>query len=161
MAAKTAFTPGYLSMVERGHRPVTAAVISAYRTMLSDPTLGLSDVDVDRLAASTTHPDGAGTSSLVDVSVILERTRHLEDTVGATLVVPVIRGIDGVARALASERAGGAAAAAAAAEVTRYRGIHAVQRHILVPPVGKINELHTIITDVVETARTTLVIGAA
>ncbi|MFQ6331794.1 hypothetical protein ACLMAL_37540 [Nocardia sp. CWNU-33] len=109
-----AFTPGYLSMVERGRRPVTDAVISAYRTMLTDPTLGLSDVDVDRLAASTSHPDGAGTSSLIDVSVILERTRHLEDTVGATLVVPVIRGIDGVARALASKRAGGAAAAAIA-----------------------------------------------
>ncbi|WP_406230122.1 hypothetical protein [Nocardia sp. NBC_01009] len=53
------------------------------------------------------------------MSVILERTRHLEDTVGATLVVPVIRGIDRVARALASERAGGAAGAAIAAEAKR------------------------------------------
>ena len=122
MAARTCFTPGYLSLVETGQKPVTDAVIEAYRKVLGDPTLGLADVDVDRLASTVTDPPGAGTSSLDDVCAILERTRHLEDQMGASLVTPVIRGIDGVARALAAERVGGPAAAGLASEVARYRG---------------------------------------
>lgn len=122
MAIRTSFTPSYLSMVETGQKPVTDVVVEAYRKVLGDPTLGLADVDVERLAASVADPSGAGRSSLADVSVMLERTRHLEDMVGATLVVPAIRGIDGVARALASERVGKAAGASLASEVTRYRG---------------------------------------
>ncbi|MEU7768826.1 helix-turn-helix transcriptional regulator [Nocardia sp. NPDC049190] len=122
MATRTSFAASYLSEVETGQKPVTDAVIEAYRKVLGDPTLGLADVDVNRLASTMTDPSGAGTSSLDDVSAILERTRHLEDQVGASLVTPVIRGIDGVARALASERVGRSAAAGLASEVARYRG---------------------------------------
>jgi transcriptional regulator with XRE-family HTH domain len=137
MAGRTCFTPSYLSMVECGQKPVTEPVIDAYRKVLGDPTLGLADVDVDRLAATVADPSGAGRSSLADVSVILERTRHLEDTVGSTLVVPVIRGIDGVARALAVERVGKAEGAAVASEVARYRGWleHATGRRLLADKV--------------------------
>ncbi|MGW4328492.1 helix-turn-helix domain-containing protein [Nocardia sp. NPDC004573] len=122
MATRTCFTPGYLSLVETGNKPITTAVLDAYRRVLGDPTLGLAGVDPERLAATVTDPAAAGRSSLEDVSVILERTRHLEDSAGAALVAPVIRGIDGVARALAGERVGGASAAALASEVARYRG---------------------------------------
>ncbi|MBF6161047.1 helix-turn-helix domain-containing protein [Nocardia cyriacigeorgica] len=122
MAARTCFTPGYLSLVETGGKPITPAVLDAYRKVLGDPTLGLAGVDAERLAATVTDPASAGRSSLEDVSVILERTRHLEDTAGAALVAPVVRGIDGVARALAAERVGGGSAAGLASEVARYRG---------------------------------------
>jgi transcriptional regulator with XRE-family HTH domain len=122
MATRTAFIPSYLSMVETGRKPVTNAVLEAYRNLLGDPTLGLPDVDVDRLAATVADPAGAGTSSLEDISVILERTRRLEDTAGAFLVLPVIRGIDGLARALTAENVGGSTAASVAAEVAGYRG---------------------------------------
>nr|WP_278264057.1 helix-turn-helix transcriptional regulator [Nocardia sp. AG03] len=120
MAGRTAFTPAYLSMVETGAKPVTEPVVEAYRKVLGDPTLGLADVDLERLAATVAAPEQAGVSGLDDLAVILERTRHLEDQVGASLVVSVIRGIDGVARALAG--VGGVEAAALASEVTRYRG---------------------------------------
>lgn len=122
MATRTNFRPSYLSMIETGCKPVTEAVLDAYRMVLGDPTLGLTDVDLDRLAASVASPGSAGQSGLSDISVILERARHLEDRIGATLVVPVIRGIDGLAKALASECAGGRAAAGLASEVSRYRG---------------------------------------
>jgi transcriptional regulator with XRE-family HTH domain len=122
MASRTNFTPSYLSMVETGGKPVTEAVMCAYRRVLGDPTLGLADVDIDRLAATVSDPSSAGGSGLDDIAVILERTRHLEDQVGVSLVVPVIRGIDKVAKALASERAGGSAAAGLASEVSCYRG---------------------------------------
>lgn len=92
MAARTCFTPGYLSLVETGGKPVTLAVLDAYRKVLGDPTLGLAGVDAERLAATVTDPTTAGQSSLEDVAVILERTRHLEDTAGAALVAPVVRG---------------------------------------------------------------------
>jgi hypothetical protein len=128
MATRTAFTPSYLSMVETGQRPVTDAVIKVYRDVLGDPTLGLPDVDMERLAATVADPSGAGASSLDDITAMLEHTRHLEDRVGASLVVPVVRGIDGIARALAAERT--CMAAGLAAEVSRYRGWleHAVNR---------------------------------
>lgn len=122
MAGRTCFTPGYLSLVETGRRPVTPAVLNAYRAVLDDPTLGLANVDPERLQATVTDPSAAGQSSLEDVAVILERTRHLEDVAGAELVTPVLQGIDRVARALAAERVGGSAAAGIASEVARYRG---------------------------------------
>jgi hypothetical protein len=101
---------------------VTPAVLDAYRKVLGDPTLGLANVDPERLQATVTDPSSAGRSSLEDIAVILDRTRHLEDIAGAALVTPVIRGIDGLARALVNERVGGGAAAAMASEVARYRG---------------------------------------
>ncbi|MEV6660539.1 helix-turn-helix domain-containing protein [Nocardia fluminea] len=122
MAARTCFTTGYLSLVETGRKPVTPAVLAGYRRVLGDPTLGLANVDPERLQATIADPSTAGSSSLDDVAVILERTRHLEDVAGAELVAPVIRGMDGVARALAAERVGGSAAACVASEVARYRG---------------------------------------
>jgi transcriptional regulator with XRE-family HTH domain len=133
MAARTAFSVSYLSEVETGTKAVTSAVLDAYRRVLGDPTLGLADVDIDRLAATVADPAHAGQSGLSDIAVILERTRHLEDQVGSSLVVPVIRGIDRVAKALAAERAGGAAAAGLAAEVSRYRGWleHATGRPVI------------------------------
>ncbi|MEU8894568.1 helix-turn-helix domain-containing protein [Nocardia sp. NPDC048505] len=130
MAARTSFTPGYLSQVENGQKPVTPAVLDAYRSVLADPVLGLSGVDIARLQAALADPAGAGRSSLSDISLILERTRHLEDSVGAALVVQMVRGMDGAARALAGQRAGGRAAAGLASEVARYRGWleHATKR---------------------------------
>src|SRR5438128_1895789 len=122
MAGRTVFTVSYLSEVENGHKPVTDTVLDAYRTVLRDPTLGLSDVDVERLAATAADPSGAGASSLEDIEVILERTRHLEDQVGPSLVVSVVRGIDSVAKALATRGAGGGASATMASEVSIYRG---------------------------------------
>ncbi|MBP2194011.1 transcriptional regulator with XRE-family HTH domain [Nocardia goodfellowii] len=122
MAERTSFTPGYLSQIETGQRPVTPAVLDAYRSVLADPVLGLSEVDMARLQAALEDPAGAGSGSLADLSVILDRTRHLEDTVGAALVVQMVRGMDGAARALARHRAGGAASASLASEVARYRG---------------------------------------
>ncbi len=122
MASRTNFTPGYLSLVERGEKPVTPAVLDAYRTVLADPALGLADVDTVRLQATLSDPDTAGTSGLADIAVILDRTRHLEDTVGSALVVQMVRGMDAAARALAGHRAGGTASAALASEVARYRG---------------------------------------
>ncbi len=122
MAERTCCTPGYLSLVETERKPVTPAVLNAYRAALGDPTLGLANVDPERLQATVADPSTAGRSSLEDIAVILQRTRHLEDVAGAELVTPVIRGIDGVARALAAERVGGRAAASIASEVARYRG---------------------------------------
>lgn len=122
MAARTCFTPGYLSLVETGQRPVTPAVVDAYRSVLSDPALGLAEVDTARLQATLRDPSAAGASGLSDIAVILDRTRHLEDTVGAALVVQMVRGMDAAARALAGHRAGGTASAALASEVARYRG---------------------------------------
>jgi tetratricopeptide (TPR) repeat protein len=113
MAVKTHFSPAYLSEVETEQKPVTSAVLDAYRQVLgADTTL-----DVDRLAATIADPSSVGSSALEDISVILERTRHLEDTVGSTLVIPTIRGIDTMTRALVP--AGGAELAA---EVATYRG---------------------------------------
>ncbi|WP_228823456.1 hypothetical protein [Nocardia blacklockiae] len=57
-----------------------------------------------------TDPDGTGMS---DVTVILERTRHLEHRIGAAPVLPVVRGIDSLARGLDYRLA---------SEVSRYRG---------------------------------------
>ncbi|MFI1237512.1 helix-turn-helix domain-containing protein [Nocardia salmonicida] len=122
MANRTAFTAGYLSLVENGHKPVSPAVLDAYRTVLGDPTLGLADVDLERLQATVTDPASAGRSSLDDITTILEATRHLEDVAGPELVTPIVRGIDAVARALAAEHVGGALAAGVASEVARYRG---------------------------------------
>ncbi|WP_460699693.1 hypothetical protein [Nocardia thraciensis] len=61
-------------------------------------------MDVERLARTTADPAAAGSSSLEDISAILERSRRLEDTAGAALVLPVARGIDGLARALAANQ---------------------------------------------------------
>ncbi|MGY4101604.1 helix-turn-helix domain-containing protein [Nocardia sp. R16R-3T] len=132
MAIRTSFAVSYLSEVETGRKPMSESVIEAYRKVLGDPTIGLADVDIDRLAATVADPAHAGQSGLSDIAVILERTRHLEDQVGSSLVAPVIRGIDGVAQALAAERAGGSAAAGLAAEVSRYRGWleHAIGRPV-------------------------------
>ncbi|WP_280447388.1 helix-turn-helix domain-containing protein [Nocardia cyriacigeorgica] len=119
MAARTAFTPGYLSLVETGCKPVTAAVVEAYRSVLADPVLGLEGVDVERLQATVRDPAGAGAGSLDDIAVILDRTRHLEDVVGPALVVQLVRGMDGAARAVAGHHGAGASLAS---EVARYRG---------------------------------------
>ncbi|RJO80250.1 XRE family transcriptional regulator [Nocardia panacis] len=113
MAARTHFSPSYLSQIENEKRPVPIDVVRAYREVLgNDPVL-----DVDRLAAAISEPASVGSSATEDLAVILERTRHLEDQVGAVLVTPAIRGIDTVARALVP--AGGAAMAS---EVACYRG---------------------------------------
>ncbi|MGN2640955.1 helix-turn-helix domain-containing protein [Nocardia takedensis] len=120
MAGKTSFTPGYLSLVETGQRPVTDAVLEAYRTVLSDPVL--DGVDIRRLGATIADPEHAGRSGIDDLAVILERTRHLEDMVGAETVVHLVRGMDATARKLARYRTGGAASASLASEVARYRG---------------------------------------
>jgi len=106
MAIRTIFSVSYLSEVETGRKAVTDAVAEAYRKVLgSDPVVG-------RLAAMATDPAGAG---VADVQAILERTRRLEDLpgIGAASVVPVIRGIDGIARTLDNSLA---------SEVARYRG---------------------------------------
>ncbi|MFI6169033.1 helix-turn-helix domain-containing protein [Nocardia sp. NPDC051052] len=113
MSGKTHYSPSYLSEIENGKRPVPAAVIAAYRDVLgNDPAL-----DVDRLTATIADPSSAGGSALEDITVILERTRRLEDQIGTALVIPAIRGIDGAARALVP--AGGASLAS---EVATYRG---------------------------------------
>lgn len=117
MAIRTAFAPSYLSEVETGRKPISESVIEGYRKVLGDPALGLAAVD-----ATIADPAGAGVSSLADISVILERTRHLEDVAGPMLVLPVIRGVDNLARALTTENIGGTAAAGLAAEVAGYRG---------------------------------------
>ncbi|WP_245562669.1 helix-turn-helix domain-containing protein [Nocardia araoensis] len=122
MASRTCFTPGYLSLVETGQRPVTAAVLEAYRSVLSDPTLGLESVDLERLGSTVGDPSSAGRAGLEDISAILDRTRHLEDVVGASAVVQLVRGMDATARTLARHRAGGKASASLASEVARYRG---------------------------------------
>ncbi|AHH21377.1 putative transcriptional regulator [Nocardia nova SH22a] len=122
MATRTAFAAGYLSEVETGRKPVTDAVVCAYRKVLGDPTLGMPDVDVDRLAATVADPSGAGASSLEDITVILERSRRLEYSAGPGLVAPVARGLDGLARVLAAEHVAGTSGAALASEVARFRG---------------------------------------
>lgn len=124
MAAKTHFSPAYLSEVETGCKTVTPAVIDAYRRVLGDdPAL-----DMDRLAATVSNPESVGLSVLDDLSVMLARTRHLEDTMGTALVIPTIRGIDTMTRALVP--VGGAELAA---EVATYRGHleRAAGRHAL------------------------------
>ncbi|WP_043721259.1 helix-turn-helix domain-containing protein [Nocardia asiatica] len=122
MAGRTCFTPSYLSLIETGQRPVTAAVLDAYRSVLSDPVLGLESVDLERLGATVGDPSTAGRAGLEDLSAILDRTRHLEDVVGAASVVQLVRGMDSTARTLARHRAGGPASASLASEVARYRG---------------------------------------
>lgn len=119
MAARTWFNAGYLSLVETGHKPVTRAVVEGYCGVLSDPALGLAGVDVGRLQSVITGDAGsAGASGVADVAVILERTRHLEDSVGAAPVVDLVRGMDTTARSLAGTDNG----AELASEVARYRG---------------------------------------
>ncbi|MEU7628675.1 XRE family transcriptional regulator [Nocardia sp. NPDC049220] len=122
MASKTCFTAGYLSLIETGQRPVTGAVLDAYRSILSDPVLGMESVDLERLGATVGDPSSAGRAGLEDLSAILDRTRHLEDIVGAASVVQLVRGMDTTARTLARHRAGGTASASLASEVARYRG---------------------------------------
>ncbi|MFI1919365.1 helix-turn-helix domain-containing protein [Nocardia sp. NPDC020380] len=122
MATRTAITVSYLSEVETGRKPVSPTVLNAYRTVLGDPTLGLAGVDVARLAATVADPTGAGSSSLKDVAVILDRSRRLDDAAGPQLVVPMARGLDGVARVLATENVGGPQGAALASEAARFRG---------------------------------------
>ncbi|WP_280332687.1 helix-turn-helix domain-containing protein [Nocardia wallacei] len=104
MAEKTHYSPAYLSQIENGQRPVPEGVAAAYRRVLGD------DPVAGRLSAIATDPDGTGAA---DVAVILERTRHLEDRIGAAPVLPVVRGIDTLARGLDN---------GLASEVTRYRG---------------------------------------
>ena len=130
-------TPCYLSLVETGQKPVTPAVRDAYRNVLSDPALGLSDVDTARLEATLSDPSTAGTSGLADIAVILDRARHLEDAVGSALVVQMVRGMDAAARALAGHQAGGTASAVLASEVARYRGWleHATDRPLVADKV--------------------------
>ncbi|MEV6768155.1 helix-turn-helix transcriptional regulator [Nocardia sp. NPDC051030] len=111
MAIRTAFAPSYLSMVETGTKPVTAPVLKAYRDILGDPVLGLG-VDVARLATP-------GATTLTDVETILARSRRLEDTAGAHLVVAMARGLDGLARVLAGHTD---TAAPLASETARFRG---------------------------------------
>ncbi len=122
MAGRTSFTPGYLSLVETGQRPVTATVLEAYRSVLCDPVLGLDAVDLERLGSTVGHPSSAGRAGLADLTVVLERTRHLEDVAGAASVVQLVRGMDTTARTLARHRAGGSASASLASEVACYRG---------------------------------------
>lgn len=113
MSRKTRFSYGYLSDIENGKRPVPPAVIAAYRDVLgNDPVL-----DVERLTATMADPSLVGVSALEDISVILQRTRRLEDQIGTALVIPAVRGIDGAARALVS-----ADGASLASEVATYRG---------------------------------------
>lgn len=120
MAAQANYTPSYLSLVETGQRPVTEGVLERYRAVLSDPVL--DGVDVRRLSATVADPSTAGGSGVDDLAVILDKTRHLEDTMGAETVVSLVRGLDNTARELARHRAGGRSSAALASEVTRYRG---------------------------------------
>lgn len=104
MADRTHWSAAYLSQIENGTRPVPAAVVAAYREVLGgDPVAG-------RLEVAIADPSGVG---VADVAVILERTRHLEDQIGASAVAPVVRGMDSLARAL-DNRMG--------SEVSRYRG---------------------------------------
>jgi tetratricopeptide (TPR) repeat protein len=113
MATRTHYSVSYLSQIELGQRPLPPAVIGAYREVLGDdPAL-----DGDRLLSAVANLDAVGASALDDLSVILARTRHLEDTMGSELVIPAIRGIDTMAKALVP--AGGAELAA---EVATYRG---------------------------------------
>lgn len=119
MAEKTHFSPAYLSQIENEKRPVPPAVVEAYRRVLgNDPVVG-------QLAAATVDPGGAGVS---DVTDILERTRRLEDVIGAAAVVPVVRGLDSIARTLDNRLA---------SEVARYRGWleHAVDRRAMADKV--------------------------
>lgn len=120
MAEQTHYTPSYLSLVETGQRPVTEWVLERYRVVLSDPVL--DGVDIRRLGATVADPGGAGLSGVDDLAVILEKTRHLEDNVGAETVVSLVRGLDKTARELARHGAGGKSSAALASDVTRYRG---------------------------------------
>ncbi len=113
MSGKIHYSPAYISEIESGKRPVSPGVVDAYRRVLGND----SALDVDRLVATVADPSSAGSSALEDISVVLERTRRLEDRVGAALVTPAIRGFDSVARALAP--AGGSSLAA---EVATYRG---------------------------------------
>ncbi|MGQ4600025.1 helix-turn-helix domain-containing protein [Nocardia sp. R6R-6] len=122
MARRTCFTSGYLSLIETGQRPVTAGILEAYRSVLSDPVLGLESVDLERLGATVGDPSRAGRAGLEDISAILDLTRHLEDVVGAAAIVQLVRGMDATARTLARHRAGGTASAGLASEVARYRG---------------------------------------
>lgn len=122
MASRTTFAASYLSEVETGQKAVTGAVVEAYRKLLGDATLGLPDVDVERLAATAADPAGAGASSLEDISAILERSRRLEDTAGPNLVIPMARGLDSLARVLAAENVAGTEGIALASEVSRFRG---------------------------------------
>lgn len=120
MASLVYFSPSYLSLVETGARPITPAVLDAYREVLTDPVL--DGVDILRLGATVADPGEAGASGVDDVAVILDKTRHLEDTVGAETVVSLARGLDSTARELARHRVGGKSSAALASDVTRYRG---------------------------------------
>ncbi len=120
MADLVYFTPSYLSLVETGGRPITPAVLNAYREVLSDPVL--DGVDILRLGATVSSPSTAGLSGVDDLAVILDKTRHLEDTMGTGTVVSLVRGLDSTAREMARHRAGGRSSAALASEVTRYRG---------------------------------------
>lgn len=120
MADLVNYTPSYLSLVETGRRPVTDGVLDQYRAVLSDPVL--DGVDLRRLGATVAEPSGAGVGGVDDLAIILDKTRHLEDIVGATAVAPLVRGMDTTARGLALHRAGGKASASLASEVARYRG---------------------------------------
>lgn len=135
MASRVHFTPGYLSMIETGQRPVTAEIIAAYgqvlgvdlhdedvnrRNLLKLPALAL--VDARRLQAAANDPAGAGRSALADLDLMVDRARHLEDEVGSRPVLPIIRGVDALTRKLAREQAGGRRAGVLASSVARYRG---------------------------------------
>lgn len=121
MAIRTAFSASYLSEVELGHKAVTEAILEGYRKVLGDPAIGLSDIDVERLAAASADPSGAGASAVDDIAVILDRTRHLEDTAGAEFVLPLARGLDRLSRALATDSTGGPQVAGLASEAAGYR----------------------------------------
>ncbi|MGV9742714.1 helix-turn-helix domain-containing protein [Nocardia farcinica] len=131
MAVQTHYTPSYLSLVETGRRPVTEGVLDRYRAVLSDPVL--DGVDLRRLSSTVSDPSSAGLSGVDDLAMILDKTRHLEDTVGAATVVSLVRGMDGTARELARHGAGGRPSAALASDVTRYRGWleHAIGRRMV------------------------------
>lgn len=135
LAARTLYSPSYLSMIETGSRPVTPDVITVYqqalgvslddedvnrRSMLKLSAVAL--VDGDRLRAASANPAGAGRSAVADLRLVVDAIRHIEDEIGGASVLPIIRGIDTTTQSLAGERSPGRRAGVLAAEVARYRG---------------------------------------
>ncbi|MFC8527000.1 helix-turn-helix domain-containing protein [Nocardia sp. NPDC057227] len=110
------YSPGYLSQVENGQRPVTPEIVAAY-----EGTLG---ADVGRLASATASPQHVDASALDDVADMLAATRRLEDRVGSVAVLPAVRGMAEMSEQFAGVSRGSIAAPAArlASEVSQFRG---------------------------------------
>ncbi|MEV5568409.1 helix-turn-helix transcriptional regulator [Spirillospora sp. NPDC052269] len=116
MAKRTTYSKSALSMFENGKRPVHAQVVQKY-----EEALGL---DVGRLAHVLGKPRKVDAASLVDLADALSATRRLEDAAGPTAVLPMVRGLAGVADTLAEEAGSPLRkrALALASEVSQYQG---------------------------------------